>query len=420
MSQQKAVIVSFARTPIARFRGSFSSLKAPQLGSTAIKGALSRIKSNGNGNGAGDIIEDPQNYIYEAFMGNVVSAGIGQAPCRQAVIGAGLPQSTICTTINKVCASGMKSVMLASQMIQCNGLLPTSNTKNKHKKMILAGGMESMSNIPHYLPSSRTGTNLGHAQLLDGVIYDGLWDIYNNQHMGMCAEKCARDYGISRAEQDEYALESYRRSQDAIESGVFDDEIEIVEIKQRRKESIIVKHDEEPAAVNIDRVPSLRPAFTADNGTVTAANASSLNDGAAALVLMGENDAKDMGLVPLARILAYGDAEQDPVDFTTAPSHAVPVALENAGVELADVEYHEINEAFSVVALANMKLLNLDPARVNIFGGAVSLGHPIGMSGARIIGTLYNALKRKDATLGCASICNGGGGASAIVLERMN
>ena len=236
----------------------------------------------------------------------------------------------------------MKSVTLASQMIQCNAL-PSKNSA------LLAGGMESMSNIPHYLPSSRTGTSLGHAQLIDGVIYDGLWDIYNNQHMGMCAEKCAKDYGISREEQDEYALESYRRSQEAIASGVFDDEIEKVEIKQRRKESIIVEQDEEPSAVNIDRVPTLRPAFTGNDGTVTAANASSLNDGAAAMVLMGEDNAKELGLKPLARILGCGDAEQDPVDFTTAPSLAVPVALKNAGLEMSDVEYHEINEAFSVV-----------------------------------------------------------------------
>lgn len=401
MLKNKSVIVSFARTPIARFRGSFSSKKATELGSIAIKGALSRT-------GMEDTV-----HVSEVLMGNVVSAGIGQAPCRQAVLGASLSPSTICTTINKVCASGMKSVMFASQMIQCNAL-PNETSA------LIAGGMESMSNIPHYLPSSRTGINLGHGKLLDGVIYDGLWDIYNNQHMGMCAEKCATDYSLSREEQDAYALESYKRSQNAIEGGFFDDEIEPVEIKQRKKGSLMVTVDEEPSAVDFDRVSTLRPAFTANNGTVTAANASSLNDGAAAMVIMSEEGAKRLGLKPLARILGYGDAEQDPVDFTTAPSLAVPVALENAGIELSDVEYHEINEAFSVVALANMKLMNLDSSRVNIFGGAVSLGHPIGMSGARIIGNLYNVLKRSDASIGCASICNGGGGASALILERMH
>mmetsp|Transcript_19612 Transcript_19612/g.28414 ORF Transcript_19612/g.28414 Transcript_19612/m.28414 type:complete len:400 (-) Transcript_19612:201-1400(-) len=392
-----AVIVSYARTPVAKFCGSLSSLSAPQLGATAIRGALSRL-------GNGDI------QISEAYMGNVVSAGIGQAPCRQAVLGAGLPQNTVCTTINKVCASGMKSVVLASQTIQLGG----------GGGALLAGGMESMSNIPHYLPSSRTGTTLGHTKLLDGVIYDGLWDVYNDQHMGMCAEKCASDYSISREEQDNYAIESYRRSQEAIEAGAFESEIESVQVPQRRGDPTIISTDEEPFSVKLDKVSTLRPAFQRENGTVTAANASSLNDGAAAMVLMSEQDALDRNLKPLARIRGYGDAEQDPVDFTTAPSLAVPVALRNAGMDLSDIEYHEINEAFSVVAISNMKLLNLDPSKVNVFGGAVAIGHPIGMSGARIIGTLYNVLKQCDATVGCASICNGGGGASAIVIERLN
>uniref|UniRef100_A0A7S2HN88 Acetyl-CoA acetyltransferase n=2 Tax=Helicotheca tamesis TaxID=374047 RepID=A0A7S2HN88_9STRA len=391
-----AVIVSYARTPVTKFCGSLSSLTAPQLGTTAIRGALSRL--NGT-----DIT------IPEAYMGNVVSAGVGQAPCRQAVIGAGLPPNTICTTINKVCASGMKSVTLASQTIQLGG-----------STALLAGGMESMSNIPHYLPSSRTGTTLGHAKILDGVIHDGLWDVYNDQHMGMCAEKCASDYAISREDQDAYAIESYRRAQEAIEKKVFEDEIEGVEVPQRRGDSKIVSTDEEPFSVKLEKVSALKPAFQRENGTVTAANASSLNDGAAAMVLMSEQAALDMGLKPLARIRGFGDAEQDPVDFTTTPSLAVPVALKNAGMKLSDVDYHEVNEAFSVVAIANMKLLNLDPSKVNVFGGAVSIGHPIGMSGARIIGTLYNVLKQCDATIGCASICNGGGGASAIVIERMN
>ena len=392
----KVVIASVARTPIAKFCGSFASLTAPELGSIAIKGALSKLPSS-------DLI------IREAFMGNVVSAGIGQAPARQAVLGAGLPESTICTTINKVCASGMKSVMLAAQTLHCS---------SGGTAAILAGGMESMSNVPHYLPKSRSGTTLGHATLLDGVIHDGLWDIYINQHMGMCAEKCATDYGFSREDQDAYAQESYRRAQQAVTSGVFEEIVE-VRIPQRRGDPVVVSQDEEPNAVNFSKVPTLRPAFD-KSGTVTAANASSLNDGAAALVLMKEQAALDMGIKPLARILGYGDAARSPVDFTTAPSLAVPVALEHAGVSLSDVDYHEINEAFAVVALANMKLLNLDPSTVNVFGGAVALGHPIGMSGARIVGTLYDVLKQKDATIGCASICNGGGGASAIVIERLN
>lgn len=330
------------------------------------------------------------------------------------VIGADLPKSTVCTTINKVCASGMKTVMLASQMIQCGAL------QDHPRNALLAGGFESMSNVPHYLLNSRSGTALGNATLTDGVIHDGLWDIYNNQHMGMCAEKCAEDYNITREEQDEFALESYRRAQQAVASGVFQEEITAVTVPQRRGDPIVVDTDEEPSAVNMDKLPTLRPAFKRTDGTVTAANASSLNDGAAAMVIMGEDAAKALGLQPLARILGYGDAEQDPVDFTTSPSLAVPVAARNAGVDLSDIDYHEINEAFSVVALANMKLLNLTPDKVNVYGGAVAIGHPIGMSGARIIGNLCNVLKRNDAAIGCASICNGGGGASAIVIERMN
>jgi acetyl-CoA C-acetyltransferase len=306
----------------------------------------------------------------------------------------------------------MKSVMLAAQSLQ-------ATSSGAPGYAMLAGGFESMSNVPHYLPNSRTGTMLGHAQLLDGVIHDGLWDVYKNQHMGMCAEKCANDYGISREDQDEYAMESYRRAQQALVDGVFE-EVVPVEVPQRRGDPIIVDTDEEPSNIKMDKLRTLKPAFDrSKSGTVTAANASSLNDGAAALVLMKEQDATNRGIEPLARILGYGDAEQDPVDFTTSPSLAVPVALENAGVQTSDVEYHEINEAFSVVAIANMKLLDLDHSKVNVFGGAVALGHPIGMSGARIIGTLYDVLKQKDATIGCASICNGGGGASAMVIERL-
>jgi len=329
------------------------------------------------------------------------------------VIGAGLPKSTICTTINKVCASGMKSVILASQMIQCGGL-------ENSRDAVLAGGFESMSNVPHYLMSSRSGIPLGNSQLIDGVIHDGLWDIYNNQHMGMCAEKCATDYSISREEQDFYAIESYKRAHKYIESGIFSSEIENVSIPQKRGDSLVVDSDEEPFGVDLEKMSTLRPAFDRKNGTVTAANASSLNDGAAAMVLMSEGSALELGLKPLARVLSSGEAAQDPVDFTTSPSLAVRVASKNAGIDLSDIEYHEINEAFSVVALANMKLLNLEWEKVNKFGGAVALGHPIGSSGTRIIGNLYNVLKYSDAEVGCASICNGGGGASAIILERMS
>lgn len=341
------------------------------------------------------------------LINSKVSAGMGQAPTRQAVLGAGLPETTICTTINKVCASGMKSVMMASQALQCGS-----------KGAFLAGGFESMSNIPHYLQNSRTGTKLGNGKLIDGVVHDGLWDLYNDQHMGMCGEKCAKDYNISRQDQDEYAIESYRRANAALEANVFD-EVVPVEIPQRRGDPLIVAQDEEPGSVNVEKIKSLKPAFDRAHGSVTAANASSLNDGACALVLMTEEAAANVGAKPLAKIRGFGDAAQAPVDFTTAPALAVPVALRNAGIEASDVDYHEINEAFSVVALANMQLLNLDHARVNVFGGAVSLGHPIGMSGARIIGTLYDVLKHKDGSIGCASICNGGGGASAIVIERI-
>ena len=391
------VICSVARTPIAKFRGSLSSMKASQLMGVAIQGALSKLSP------------ETQVDIREAILGNVVSAGMGQAPARQAVLGAGLPENTICTTINKVCASGMKSVMLSAQALASGS-----------KGAILAGGFESMSNIPHYLPQSRSGTPLGHATLIDGVIHDGLWDIYNDQHMGMCAEKCSTDYSIDRQAQDDYAILSYQRAQQAWNDGVFQNEVVPVHVPQRRGDDVIVDKDEEPFAVKLDKLPKLSPAFDRKNGTVTAANASSLNDGACALVIMTEDEAKEKGIQPLARILGMGDAAQNPVDFTTTPSLAVPVAVEHAGLSLNDIDYHEINEAFSVVALANMHLLNLDVDRVNVFGGAVALGHPIGMSGARIVANLINVLQQKDATIGCASICNGGGGASAIVLERMS
>eukprot|EP00548_Thalassiothrix_antarctica_P005005 CAMPEP_0194133132 /NCGR_PEP_ID=MMETSP0152-20130528/3424_1 /TAXON_ID=1049557 /ORGANISM="Thalassiothrix antarctica, Strain L6-D1" /LENGTH=404 /DNA_ID=CAMNT_0038828385 /DNA_START=52 /DNA_END=1266 /DNA_ORIENTATION=- len=400
------VIVSIARTPITKFcSGSLNGFKGSELGSIAIKGAISKVINDHDSN----IID-----IHEAFLGNVVSAGMGQAPARQAVLGAGLPTSTICTTVNKVCASGMKSIILAAQSLQCYSY----STKNM---MMLAGGFESMSNIPHYLPKSRKGlTRLGHVNLIDGVIHDGLWDVYNDQHMGMCGEKCARDYHISREEQDEYAIESYRRSREAIRTNVFEEIVPIVvPSRHRQGDDLIVDTDEEPTAVQIKKIPTLKPAFdTSERGTITAGNASSLNDGAAALVLMTEDAAAERGILPLAKILGYGEAEQYPANFTTSPALAVKAAMEHASV--STIDYHEINEAFAVVALANMRLLNLDHNRVNVFGGAVSLGHPIGMSGARIVGTLYDVLKHNNGSVGCASICNGGGGASAIIIEQLN
>ncbi|GMH73849.1 hypothetical protein TrLO_g2379 [Triparma laevis f. longispina] len=395
----RPVIVSFKRTAIAPFNGSLSSVGAPALASATISSQLASLAESSSGKFTAESIVD-------VTLGNVVSSGIGQAPARQAWKGAGGHNGGQCTTINKVCASGMKAAMYASQNIML-GSGPQ-----------LAGGFESMSNIPHYLPAMRTGMKLGPSQVIDGIINDGLWDVYNNQHMGMCGEKCAEDYGITREDQDAYAVESYRRANTAIEAGKFKDEIADVTVKSRRGDTV-VNEDAEPTNFNVDKMGSLRAAFKKENGTVTAANASSLNDGAASMVMMSEEDAAAFGLTPIARVLGFGDAEQAPEDFTTAPALAVPRALAHAGVSLSDVDYHEINEAFSVVALANMKLMDLDHSRVNVNGGAVALGHPIGCSGARIIGTLINVLKQNDATIGCASICNGGGGASALIVERM-
>lgn len=389
------VIVSYARTPIATFNGSFSPLSGPELGAIANKAAVQR---------AG--IEPGQ--IQEAYLGNVVSAGIGQAPARQSILKAGFPDYIPCTTVNKVCASGMKAIAMAAQSIMAGS-----------QDIMLAGGFESMSNIPYYLPKARSGYRLGDGKLVDGAIHDGLWDPYNNQHMGMCGEICADNFGFTREDQDAYATETYNRALEANKRGFFDSEITPVTIQQRRGDPIVVSKDEQPFQTNPSKIPTLRSAFKKD-GTVTAANASPLNDGAAALVLMSGAKAKELGLKPLAKIRGFGDAAQDPVEFTIAPSKAVPIALHHAGLQLSDVDYHEINEAFSVVALANMRLMNLDHARVNANGGAVAIGHPIGMSGARIVGTLYHVLKERDATIGCASICNGGGGAGAMVIERLN
>jgi len=378
------------------------SLSASQLGSIAIKGALSKLQ------------EDVK--VYEAFMGNVLTAGQGQAPCRQAVIGAGLSNNTICTTINKVCASGMKSVMLSSDAIR-------ASSRNCADKVYLAGGFESMTNAPHYLfHRGESKKKLGHISisLLDGCLHDGLWDVYNDQHMGICAEKCAKDYSISRDEQDAYAITSYQRAQKAVEEGKFSQDIVPVSVVSEKGEKFILDKDEEPFSVDYDKMSKLRPAF-ASPGSVTAANSSSLNDGAAAMIVMSEATAKNLGFSPLARIIGYGDAAQLPQDFTTTPTLAVHEALKacSSKLLLQDIEYHEINEAFAVVALANMRLMNLDISRVNVYGGSVALGHPIGMSGARILGNLIKVLEDKDATIGCASICNGGGGASAMIIERM-
>ena len=385
------VIVSAARTPIASFNGALSSMTAPQLGSVAIKEVLERASLQ-------------PNEIDEVYLGNVVSAMVGQAPAKQATLGAGLPNTIPCTTINKVCASGMKSVMMASQSIMLG-----------NQSIMLAGGFESMSKIPFYI--ARGSAGFGHGKIVDGMIYDGLWDPYDDQHMGNCAEACANTYGFSREDQDAYAIESYRRAAEASNAGRFVEEIAPVTLKVRGKE-VVVDVDEEFSNIKMEKIPTLRPAFQKD-GSVTAANASSINDGACALTLMSAGTAAARGLQPLARIRGFGDAAKAPIEFTTAPAKAVPIALQNAGLTMNDIEYHEINEAFSVVALANMELMGLDHSRVNVNGGAVALGHPIGCSGARIITTLMQVLKQNDATLGAASICNGGGGASAIVIERL-
>jgi len=390
------VVCGFARTPIGKLGGSLSSLTAPQLGAHAIKEAVKRSGI------------DPK-HIEEAFMGNVVSAGIGQAPTRQAVIYAGLHLDIPSTTVNKVCASGMKAAMLASLSISSG-----------YRNVLIAGGMESMSNIPYYLPGARTGYRLGNQTVVDGLINDGLWDIYNNQHMGMCGELCATKYNISRADQDKFAVQSYERAAKAWNSGKFDNEVAPVTIADKKGgNGVVVSRDEEYTNIKLDKLPTLKPAFKKD-GTVTAANASTLNDGASAMIVVSGKMAKELKLTPLFKIRGFGDAARDPVEFPIAPADAVPRAFKHAGVSAKDVQYHEINEAFALVPLVNASLLNLDIDRVNVFGGAVSLGHPIGNSGARIMGTLYNVLKDKDATIGCASICNGGGGASAIVIERLN
>ena len=389
---KRVVIVSAVRTPIGSFMGGLSTVTAPKLGAAAIKGALDKINL------------DP-NLIDEVFMGNVVQAGVGQAPARQAALYAGLSNSVACTTINKVCASGMKAVMLGAQAIQCGDA-----------EIVVAGGMENMSMIPHYL-NLRNGTKFGPATMIDGMQKDGLTDAYDNSAMGVCADLCATEYNFSREDQDNFAIQSYERSAKAWESGKFDNEVVPVSVPQRKGDPIIVSKDEEFTNVKLDKIPSLNAVFTKD-GTVTAANASTINDGAAAVILMSEEKAIALGLKPLAYIKGYADAAQEPKLFTTSPAKAMPKALEKAGIAISDVDYFEFNEAFAVVGLANSKILGLEDSKVNINGGAVSLGHPLGCSGVRIIVTLLNVLEQNNAKIGAAAICNGGGGASAIVIER--
>lgn len=386
-------IISAARTPIGSFGGSLSSVSATHLGAIAIKAAVERAGI------------DPE-LVQEVFMGNVLSANAGQAPATQAAKYAGLPNIPA-TVINKVCASGTKAIMFAAQSIALG-----------ENDIVVAGGMESMSNVPYYLDKARNGYHLGDGQIIDGLVKDGLWDVYNNYHMGMAAELCATECHISREDQDAYAIESYKRSQKAQAEGKFKNEIAAVEIKDKKGEITFVDEDEEIKAVKFEKIPSLKPVFKKE-GTVTSANASTLNDGAAALVLMSKSKVDELGLKPLARILAYADAQQAPEWFTTSPSKAIPRALERAGIKAENVDYYEINEAFSVVAIVNNQILKLDPAKVNINGGAVSMGHPLGASGARIIVTLLNVLKQTGGKIGVAGICNGGGGASAMVIENL-
>ena len=386
------VIVSAARTPIGSFLGALSTIPAPKLGAIAIKGALDKINL------------DPK-LVEEVLMGNVVQAGTGQAPARQAAIFAGIPDNVPATTVNKVCASGMKTVMQAAQSIALGDA-----------DVIVAGGMENMSSIPHYM-HARNGTKFGPAKLEDGMQKDGLVDAYAQEAMGVCADACATEYEFSREDQDAFAIQSYKRSAAAWDAGKFDNEVVPVEVPQRRGDAIVVDRDQEFSNVKIEKIPALRPAFTKD-GTVTAANASTINDGAGAMVLMSAEKAAELGLKPLARIKSYADAAQEPKWFTTAPAKALPKALDKAGIKIDDVDYFEFNEAFSVVGLANMKILGLNDSNVNVNGGAVSLGHPLGCSGVRILITLLSVLEQNDAKIGAAAICNGGGGASAVVLER--
>lgn len=391
---KEVVIVSAVRTPIGSFGGSLSSISATKLGSIAIKGAIKKAGID-------------KNIVDEVFMGNVLQANLGQAPARQAALFAGLSEKIPCTTINKVCSSGLKSIMLASQTIMCGD-----------NDVVIAGGMENMSNVPHYFAKGRNGQKLGDMKLVDGMVKDGLTDVYGNVHMGLCAEKCASDNNISREEQDAFAIESYKRSAESWANGKFTNEVIPVEVPQKRGENIIISEDEEYKNVKLDKIPNLRPVFDED-GTITAANASTLNDGASALVLMSLEKANELAIKPLAKIISYADAAQDPEWFTTAPSKALPIAISKSGLTKDNIDFYELNEAFSVVGLANIKILDLNPKNVNVNGGAISLGHPLGNSGSRIIVSLINVLKQNNGRIGAAGICNGGGGASAMIIELM-
>lgn len=391
---KEVFIVSAVRTPMGSFMGSLSTVPATKLGATAVKGALDKIGL------------DP-NTVQEIYMGNVLQAGEGQAPARQVALGAGLSINTPSTTVNKVCASGMKAVTMAAQAIKAGDA-----------DVIVAGGMENMSLVPHYY-NARVATKLGDIKMLDGMVLDGLTDVYNKVHMGVCAEKCAADYNITREDQDNFAVESYKRSAKAWSEGKFNEEVVPVSIPQRKGEPVIFAEDEEYKAVNFDRISTLPTVFKKEEGTVTAANASTLNDGASALILVSKEKMEELGLKPLAKIVSYADAAHEPENFTTAPAKALPIALKKAGLEVSDIDFFEFNEAFSVVGLANNKILGLDAAKVNVNGGAVALGHPLGSSGSRIIVTLINVLKQNNGKYGAAAICNGGGGASAIVIENL-
>lgn len=391
---KEVVIVAAARTPMGSFMGSLSTIPAPELGATAIRGALEK----------GGIKPE---WIEEVFMGNVLQANVGQAPARQAAIKAGLSNEIPCTTVNKVCSSGMKAIMIAAQAIKAGD-----------RDVVVAGGMESMSQAPHYLGNGRTGAKLGDLKLVDGMLRDGLLNAYDGVHMGNCAEMCATEHAFSREDQDAFAIASYERSAASWKDGKFQNEVVPVAVPQRKGDPVIVSEDEEYKNVRMDKIPELRPAFDR-NGTITAANASTINDGASAVVLMSADKARELGVTPLAKIVSYADAAHEPEWFTTAPAKALPIALAKAGLSVSDIDFFELNEAFSVVGLANIKILGLDPEKTNVNGGAVSLGHPLGSSGSRIIITLLNILDQHQARYGAAGICNGGGGASAMVIERI-
>ena len=391
---KEVVIVSAVRTPMGSFGGSLSTVSATQLGASAIKGALEKINLN-------------PSEIEEVYMGNVLQANLGQAPAKQAAIFAGISENTPCTPINKVCASGMKAISLAVQAIKCGDA-----------NVIVAGGMENMSSVPHYY-SARNAVKLGDVKITDGMVKDGLTDVYNQVHMGVCADQCADEYHISRKDQDDFAIKSYERAARAWSEGNFNEEIVPVAVPQRRGEDLIVSEDEEYKNVKLEKIPQLRAVFNKE-GTVTAANASTLNDGASALILMSKEKAEELEIKPIAKVVSYADAAQEPQWFTTAPAKAVPKALAKANLKTTDIDYWELNQAFSVVGLVNTKLLGLDPSKVDVNGGAVALGHPLGSSGSRIIVTLINVLKQNNGKFGAAGICNGGGGASALVIENMD